>query len=242
MQDVWEKVSNAKTVYHSLFSFALKQLRTRECGLYEACDLLRGDHLCEKSVTVKWVDVRMPHKRTRRLKSHSVLKEMEKNDPDSENIFEEDIFSDYYPNRPDDLEDVCLYDFVANYDWYGRDDEGNRKYRKLTKSRLVNHYAYDPNKENQKEDYYYSLILLFVPFRNEAADLLKENETAEEAFHRLLPENEDCSTYHDKLQTMLEAQSTVKRQGELLIFRKSLKLKMMILNCLVRLGLQWMIW
>ncbi len=45
------------------------------------------------------------------------------------------------------MEDVCLYDFVANYDWYGRDVEGNRKYRKLTKPRLVNHYAYNPNKE-----------------------------------------------------------------------------------------------
>ena len=210
MQDVWEEVSNAKTVYHSLWSYALKQLRTRECGLYEACDLLRGDHLCEKSVTVKWVDVRMPHKRTRRLKNHSVLKDMETNDPESEKIFEEDIFSDYYPNRPDDLEDVCLYDFVANYDWYGRDLEGNRKYRKLTKPRLVNHYAYDPNKESQKEDYYYSLVLLFVPFRDEGADLLEENETAEEAFNRLLPDNDDCTSYHERLQNMLEARLAVR--------------------------------
>ena len=214
MQDAWEEVASAKTVYHSLFSFALKQLRTRECGLYEACDLLRGDHLCEKSVTVKWVDVRMPHKRTRRLKNHNVLIEMEKDDPDNESIFEDDIYSDYYPNRPDDLEGVCLYDFVANYDWYGKDVDGSRKYRKLTKPRLVNHYEYDPNKENQKEDYYYSLILLFVPFRDEAGDLLEENETAEEAFRRLLPENDDCTSYHEKLQAMLEAQERVRMINE----------------------------
>ncbi len=41
---------------------------------------------------------------------------------------------------------------------------------------------YDPANENQREDYYYSLILLFIPFRDDS--LLLENETAEEAFHR----------------------------------------------------------
>ena len=38
--------------------------------------------------------------------------------------------------------------------------------------------------------------------------LLLDNETAEAAFHRLV--NVDSSAYHDKLQRMLEAQSTVK--------------------------------
>ena len=36
-------------------------------------DLLLGDHLNEKSCTVKSVDVAMPHKRSRRLKNHKVL-------------------------------------------------------------------------------------------------------------------------------------------------------------------------
>ena len=40
--------------------------RFRECGLYEASDLLLGD--TEKSDTVQWVDVSVPHKRSRRLK------------------------------------------------------------------------------------------------------------------------------------------------------------------------------
>ena len=37
------------------------------------------------------------------------------------------------------------------------------KYTKLKKSRLPNHKLFDPQKENQREDYFYSLILLFVP-------------------------------------------------------------------------------
>ena len=85
------------------------------------------------------------------------------------------------------------------------------KYSKLKKPRLPNHKIFDPEKETHREDYYYSLILLFVPFRVESS-LLLDNETAEEAFHRLL--NDDCSSYHDRLQKMLEAQSNIKKINE----------------------------
>ena len=56
----------------------------------------------------------------------------------------------------------------------------------------------DPQKEHQREEYFYSLLLLFVPFRNEAS-LLKESETAEEAFNHLLPANDNCSAYRARL-------------------------------------------
>ena len=59
-----------------------------ECGLYEASNLLLGDHLTEKSVTVKWVDAAMLQKRKRRLKSHKKLVEVEKLDPSSTDILE----------------------------------------------------------------------------------------------------------------------------------------------------------
>ena len=46
---------------------AVLSLRSRECGLYEASDLLLGDHLCGKSQTVKWIDMSQPQQRKRRL-------------------------------------------------------------------------------------------------------------------------------------------------------------------------------
>ena len=91
-------------------------LCSRDCGLYEASDLLLGEHVCEKSDAVKWIVVSMPHKRNWRLKDHGEFLEMESTDPDSEEIFKENLYNNYYPGRPDDLEDVCLHDFVANYD------------------------------------------------------------------------------------------------------------------------------
>ncbi len=45
MQEIWQEVSDSKSVYSRLWSFSL---RFRECGLYEASDLLLGDHLTEK--------------------------------------------------------------------------------------------------------------------------------------------------------------------------------------------------
>ena len=84
MSEIWQKVSESKTIYGRLWSFGVRMLRSRECGLYEASDLLLGDHLFD---AVQWIDVSMPHKRNRRLKDHSELLEMESTDPDSENIF-----------------------------------------------------------------------------------------------------------------------------------------------------------
>ena len=189
------------------------ELGFRECGLYEASDLLLGDHLTEKSDTVKWLDVSMPHERSRRLKDHKQLQKMAKHNPDTENIFEDNLVDTYYPKRPQEQEDVCLYDFVANYEWQGRDDHGNRKYRKLSKPRLPNHKLFDPENENQREDYFYSLVLLFTPFRDESS-LLCTNETAEEAFHKLVKTHCKSSKYHSKLKVALAALSSVKKINE----------------------------
>ena len=158
LQETWQEVSECKMVYGRLWSFGLRMLRSRECGLYEASDLLLGDHLVEKSDNIIWVAVDMPDNRKRRLKNHSELVQMASTDPDSEEIFKECLHTNYYPDRPQELEDLCLYDFVANYNFYGRDAEGNRKYSRLTKRRLVNHKIFDPDKENQRQAYYYSLF------------------------------------------------------------------------------------
>ena len=56
-----------------------------------------------------------------------------------------------------------------------------------------------------------TLSYFFVPFREESS-LLLENETAEEAFHRLM--NDDSSAYHDKLQKILDAQSKMTEINE----------------------------
>ena len=39
MQGIWAEVGENKSVYNHLWSFGVRCLRSRECGLYEASDL-----------------------------------------------------------------------------------------------------------------------------------------------------------------------------------------------------------
>ena len=86
VQDIWNDISNSDSVYKRLFQFGMRSMRLREVGLYEASDILLDDHLHEKSATVQWIGVDMPHKRKRMLKNHSELKAMAANNPNAEDI------------------------------------------------------------------------------------------------------------------------------------------------------------
>ena len=172
-----------------------------------------GNHLCEKSDTVQWIYTTFPHKRKHRLKDHSKLQELGKEDPNSTEIFEDSVIDTYYPQRPAEMEEVCLYDFVIYYAKCKDDKSGQRKYRRLTKPCLPNHRLFDPNKEDQKEEYFYSMLLLFVPFRSEG-NLLAENESAEKAFSHLVEANPDMYSHHDRLQQMLKVNAKVKEINE----------------------------
>ena len=86
----------------------------------------------------------------RGLKDHKQLKQIAEHNPDNEDIFEDNLVDNFYPQRPQQLEDICLCDFVANYNWPGKDRQGRRTYKKLTKPKLPNHKLFDPENENQK--------------------------------------------------------------------------------------------
>ena len=211
--DLWNEVTSDRSLYSKLWSVGVRSLRSRECGMYEASDILLGDQLCRKSETVQWIPADLPQKRKRRLKNHTKLQEMLDTEPDSVNIFENNVIDVFYPTRPDEMEDVCLYDFVRWYVLSKIDSHGNRQYRRLNKPRLPNHKMYDPSKEEQREDYYYCLLLLFVPFRNEG-DLLGEHHSAEEAFNHFISSTSSMGAHHEKLSKMLKAQTRVRKINE----------------------------
>ena len=53
MSEIWQEVSESKTIYGRQWRFGVRMLRSRKCGLYEASDLFLGDHLFEKSDDVQ---------------------------------------------------------------------------------------------------------------------------------------------------------------------------------------------
>ena len=228
MQDLWQEVSSQKSLYSKLWSFGVRSLRYRECGLYEAADLLLGNHLCEKSDTVEWISVEALSKRKRRVKNFGVVKSLVETTPDSCEIFENNFVDTYYPQRPDELEECCLYDFKKYYKFNGIDCKGKRVYQRLNKPILPNHRIFDPGKENQKEDYFYSLLLLFVPFCTES-NLIENGQTAEEAFNHFITTRGDMHEHHESLQKMLKAQSTVHKINEIRVKMMS-SLRMIIKN------------
>ena len=153
-------MNSNNTVYGRLWSFGIRSLHSRECGLYESADLLLGDHLCEKSVVTKWIDANWPHKRKRRLIGYEQLQVLKKRDAKSSEIFQPNLLDNYYPQRSNELEEVCLFDLVKHYERVGVDENGQYAYRRLNKPHLPNHKLFDPDKENERESYFYSLLLL----------------------------------------------------------------------------------
>ena len=128
-------------------------------------------------------------------------------------MYETNLLDNFYPNRPASLSEVCLFDFVK---WYRRGDndaDGRRQYVRLGKPKIPNHRIYDPNKPDERGAYFYSLLLLFVPFTDES-QLAGDGQTAEEAFNEHFLECTSMEDHHKSLQKMLQAQKKVKRINE----------------------------
>ena len=61
--DLWDEVSSNESLYSKLWSFGVRSLHSRECGMHKASDTLLGNHLVEKSQLVQWMPADLPHKR-----------------------------------------------------------------------------------------------------------------------------------------------------------------------------------
>lgn len=136
------------------------------------------------------------------------MKDLGEVSPDSCDLYESGLVDTFYPQRPNELKDCCLYDFKKWYKFNGIDSEGKRVYYKLNKPVLPNHRIYDPAKEDQRENYYYSLLIPFKPFHDELS-LVKNGQTAEEAFNEFMATGGEMNNHHDNLLKMLNAQSKV---------------------------------
>uniref|UniRef100_A0A1X7U1I1 ATP-dependent DNA helicase n=2 Tax=Amphimedon queenslandica TaxID=400682 RepID=A0A1X7U1I1_AMPQE len=132
-------------------------------------------------------------------------------DRSSKDIFNPSIIEDFYPTRPNNMEDVSLYEFVANYKFDKIEENGEREYKLRSKPVLPNHRKFNSMQETERDDFYYSLIFLFVPFRDEST-LVIEGETMEEAFRRHREASiRGIENHFNKLQKLLEAERNSKK-------------------------------
>ena len=107
MQELWEDISEQESLYKKLWSFGVRSLHSCECGLYEAADILLGDHLYEKSDAVQWVSVKRPERKVR-IKGYRELQQMAESDPNLNDLYQANLLDNFYPNLPAALSHVCL--------------------------------------------------------------------------------------------------------------------------------------
>uniref|UniRef100_A0A1X7UE30 Uncharacterized protein n=1 Tax=Amphimedon queenslandica TaxID=400682 RepID=A0A1X7UE30_AMPQE len=65
-------------------------------------------------------------------------------------IFNLSIIAEFYPTRPNNMEDVSLYKYVANYKFDKIGENGERNYKLRSKPVLPNHRKFNPTQEAER--------------------------------------------------------------------------------------------
>ena len=168
-------------------------LNHREVSAQEAVYRILSLPLKQLSRKVVFIDTASKEDRVSLLKPISQIEGME---DDSEDIFQTSLI-DRYATRPDSFADLCLAEFAANYTTQGGrelqdgensdalpppEDEDNRKCRcillqnglghmyKRKREAIIRFPRFNHEKEANKM--YRSKLMLYLPWRNENADLL----------------------------------------------------------------------
>uniref|UniRef100_A0A1X7VQQ7 Uncharacterized protein n=1 Tax=Amphimedon queenslandica TaxID=400682 RepID=A0A1X7VQQ7_AMPQE len=79
---------------------------------------------------------------------------------------------------------------------------GKRMYRPLQKECLSNYIGFQVHHANQRDSFYYAIILPFLPFRNEN-DLVEDGETVQEALIATLLTTK-CVEANEKFRKLLK--------------------------------------
>ncbi|XP_014299180.2 uncharacterized protein LOC103578710 [Microplitis demolitor] len=198
------EINSTKTLPQLLWNIAFRSLNHREIGALEAADTLLGISLygTDSDTVIRWLDIRMI--RNRKLKSKDEIELLEKVNPESTDIFCPSWIDDYYPSRPQELESLCLYDFARWYDLTKSEPKNSMTeyyeirpsiyLKRRLRGYLINHYRY--NVANQPENYFYSLLLLFQPWRD-TEELKNGFNTYTESFKFQQHMLEQANLYHE---------------------------------------------
>lgn len=201
--NLFENIKSSTSLCSRLWNVAMRMLSHRECGSMEAADTCLGFSLygTDAQTVIRWLNIF--EIRGKKIKP---LKDIQHLDDDSTNIFHPHFIDDYYANRPQELEHLCLYEFASWYDVQSNEPKlpnveyyviGNKKFlKKRQKKILVNHYKFKC--KEQPEQYFYGLLLLFKPWRS-PGDLKGNYNTYAEGFLAIKDELPEAIKYHEKL-------------------------------------------
>ena len=161
-------------------------LTHRQVSIQEAMYRLGGFPLVRSTSTTVSLSSRLPRNRTRILKPRYEISQL----PDaSTDIFQSGTI-DYYQDRPDGQEwdSMSLATFATQYNLLGKQTSTTqiklKTFEKWVSKRQKPACLRIPHlTPGSGDEYYYSLLLLFKPFRTEA-HLIQDHESARDAFLR----------------------------------------------------------
>ena len=175
--EIWENINQEKGLYSKLWTYALKLFKSRECGIYEACDKLLGIKMHEFSRQVFWVNTDVKNERSRLLKSR---KEVENLPDESEQIYHTNLLDDYYPNRPEEHDEMSLFYFASWYELKPKACQDTKAHNNCfqlgnsygfmhcqSKERIIQTANINCINSQKTEEYFHQLLILFLPWRNE---------------------------------------------------------------------------
>ena len=208
------------SIIRKLWSVAYGGLKGREIGAYEASDRWFLDSLYASSAVCQFVSTVYSNNRTRMMKN---LKDLEETDPNSSDIYNRDLLSTFYPERPNHMENMSLIDYAASYERAYLTKKGNAAssntnsniiklngdngiMKKRLKKALIYHHEFDPNVNPEK--YYYSLLLLFKPWRKDS-DLLEKCTTYKEEFDQIVNDFPQLKEYDQRKQKIMNSKKKV---------------------------------
>lgn len=205
---MFQEIDGNKSLASKLCNIGMRALNHRECGALEAADTLLGIPLyrTDNNTSIRWLDIGL--NRSKRIKNRGAIECLNAQDTD---IFYKSWVDDYYPNRPDDLENLNLYYFSKWYEKvYSKPKEGSERHyplghghylKKRSKPILINHDKYSP--AQKPEEFYHSLLLMFKPWRSHN-DILCSKSTYLEAFQSCKAELKDAVEYASVQQSLRE--------------------------------------
>merc|ERR1712126_143778 len=189
---------------------------TREVSMQEVIFRLFGYSMCCSSRKKKFIQTLPPEKRDGLIKSN--IEELD----DKDDIFAYNII-DYYQNRPDQLEDVSLASFAANYEYFKHntntiqiqddnieEDDNNEDEENITEQKLPlkNNMGYLKERKKKSIIRYFKgkydddikrircVMLLFHPFRNEVEEVHNND--------KILEKYNECKERVEREQSLFE--------------------------------------
>ncbi|XP_044588824.1 ATP-dependent DNA helicase PIF1-like [Cotesia glomerata] len=156
---------------------SVNMLNTVELTSQEAAWYLLREPMSRSSVSIVYIPTVWPIERQRIRRTQKELDELNI-DEDSTSIWKENWF-DKYEKRPQEMEELSLAQFVANFTKNSQGDYIRRK-----QQRIIRYRNYDI--ASDINEYKREMVTLHIPFRNEEFEILEEMK-----FIRIYDENEN---------------------------------------------------